>query len=367
VAIDPDRGLLAFGLTCAAGMCTTLGAAVVFNSRLAAYANKQFLAGSLGVSAGVMLYVSFIEIFFKSQSAFVDFGYEEGTAHALAAVCFFSGVAVGNLLDKFVHWLESIGETPATAPGSEGECSPGHDMERMFEGIEALNAAASSEDLHAEATEAKQQKDVESPPQALASPALPGAALSHGSRPHSDMTTTTVPLKEGDMSVVVADDSDVAEEARSKALVKMGMMTALAIGIHNFPEGLATFVGTLDDPTVGMGLAIAIGIHNIPEGLCVSIPIYYATKNRWQAFKWAFISGISEPIGAGLGWLVLANTMDDRAYGVIFGLVAGLMVNICIHELLPTAQKYDPTDKVMSKSVIGGMAIMALSLVCFVL
>ena len=75
-----------------------------------------------------------------------------------------------------------------------------------------------------------------SPPQALASPALPGAALSHGSRPHSDMTTITVPLKEGDMSVVVADDSDVAEQARSEALVKMGMMTALAIGIHNFPE-----------------------------------------------------------------------------------------------------------------------------------
>ena len=107
-------------------------------------------------------------------------------------------------------------------------------------------------------------------------------------------------------------------------------------------QGLATFVGTLDDPTVGMGLAIAIGIHNVPEGLCVSIPIYYATKNRWQAFKWAFISGISEPIGAALGWVALANCMSDSAYAVIFGLVSGMMVNICIHELLPTAVKYDP-------------------------
>jgi ZIP family zinc transporter len=143
------------------------------------------------------------------------------------------------------------------------------------------------------------------------------------------------------------------------------MMTALAIGLHNFPEGLATFVGTLDDPTVGMGLAIAIGIHNVPEGLCVSVPIYYATKNRWQAFKWAFISGISEPIGAGLGWLFLANNMSATTFATIFGIVSGMMVNICVHELLPTAAKYDPTDRVTSKCVIAGMFVMALSLVLF--
>jgi len=369
VQIDSETGGLAFGLTCMAGMCTTLGASVVFNERLAAYANKKFLAGSLGISAGVMLYVSFIEIFFKSQGAFVDYGYEEGTAHTLAALCFFGGIALGNLLDSFVHWLESERTAPASAQSSND-----HDMDGMFEGIKALKAAAHAEDV--DFFKDANPKDVEEPnsnalgrplqplsppPQAVASPALPGAALSHGSRPHANMTTTTVPLKEDGASGTVSDD----ESEQSKALVKMGMMTALAIGIHNFPEGLATFVGTLDDPAVGMGLAIAIGIHNIPEGLCVSIPIYYATKNRCQAFKWAFISGISEPIGAGLGWLVLANTMDDRAYGVVFGLVAGLMVNICIHELLPTAQKYDPEDKVMSKSVIAGMFIMALSLVCF--
>ena len=111
--------------------------------------------------------------------------------------------------------------------------------------------------------------------------------------------------------------------------------------------------------------AIAIAVHNVPEGLCVSVPIYYATRDRWEAFKWAFISGISEPIGAGLGWLVLYRTMDDNAYGVVFGLVAGMMINICISELLPTAFKYDPRDKIVTRCFVGGMAIMALSLVLF--
>ena len=131
-------------------------------------------------------------------------------------------------------------------------------------------------------------------------------------------------------------------------------------------QGLATFVGTLDDPTVGMGLAIAIGIHNVPEGLCVSIPIYYATKNRWQAFKWAFISGISEPIGALIGWLLLKDHFNELIYGIVFGMVAGMMVMIVMNELLPTAHRYDPTDKVVTKSLVASMAVMAASLCLFV-
>mmetsp|Transcript_8919 Transcript_8919/g.20850 ORF Transcript_8919/g.20850 Transcript_8919/m.20850 type:complete len:365 (+) Transcript_8919:61-1155(+) len=354
--IDPATGGLAFGLTCAAGMCTTIGAAVVFNEKLAAYANKRFLAASLGVSAGVMLYVSFIEIFFKSQGSFQDAGFLEGTAHALAALCFFSGIAVGNLLDYVVHWLE--GKDGAASEGAElfadaegttekGQCCKSHDTESMFDAIDGIKAKHQAVATNEEVAEAGgAPKD--------ASSAITVSAS--GSPNSSDLSG-----KEGALPMEVgAKDDD-----RQKALVKMGMMTALAIGLHNFPEGLATFVGTLDDPTVGMGLAVAIGIHNIPEGLCVSIPIYYATKNRWQAFKWAFISGISEPIGAALGWIFLANCMSDSAYAVIFGLVSGMMVNICIHELIPTAVKYDPEDKVTSKSVIAGMLVMALSLVLF--
>lgn len=157
---------------------------------------------------------------------------------------------------------------------------------------------------------------------------------------------------------------DIAHR-ESRKLVRMGINTALAIGIHNFPEGLATFVAALDDPAVGAVLAIAIGIHNIPEGLCVALPIYYATGNRWKAFMWACLSGVSEPIGALLGWIVLANTMSDDLYAILFGLVGGMMVIISAKELLPTAHRYDPEDTVVTYSMIAGMIIMAVSLVLF--
>merc|ERR1712238_69764 len=113
--------------------------------------------------------------------------------------------------------------------------------------------------------------------------------------------------------------------------------------------------------------AIAIGIHNIPEGLCVALPIYYATGNRMKAFSWALLSGASEPVAALLGWAVLAQSFSDTLYAVLFGLVGGMMVIISVRELLPTAHRYDPEDTVVTISFILGMFIMALSLVLFVI
>jgi ZIP family zinc transporter len=150
-----------------------------------------------------------------------------------------------------------------------------------------------------------------------------------------------------------------------RKLVRMGINTAVAIGLHNFPEGLATFVAALDEPKVGAVLAIAIGIHNIPEGLCVALPVYYATGNRFRAFAWALLSGASEPLAALLGWAVLANSFSDNLYAVLFGFVAGMMVIISTRELMPTAHRYDPQDTVVTFSFIAGMVIMALSLVLF--
>ena len=169
----------------------------------------------------------------------------------------------------------------------------------------------------------------------------------------------------GDVNGNAGTEGAAQAQVRDKKLVRMGMMTALAIGIHNFPEGLATFVATLADPAVGAALAVAIAIHNIPEGLCVAIPVYYATGNRWKAFGWAFVSGLSEPIGAGLGWLILKDVMSEMVYGILFGMVAGMMINISLQELIPTAVRYDPTDKVTTNSIIVGMAIMAASLALF--
>merc|ERR1719409_1491448 len=130
----------------------------------------------------------------------------------------------------------------------------------------------------------------------------------------------------------------------------MGMMTVLTSYMRNCPESLATFVATLDDPAVGASLAIAIAIHNIPEGLCVSIPIYFATGDRWKA----------------LGWALLKDHFDNLLYGIVFGMVAGMMIMICLNELIPTAHRYDPRDRVVTKSIVAGMAVVAASLCLFV-
>lgn len=148
------------------------------------------------------------------------------------------------------------------------------------------------------------------------------------------------------------------------ALKKMGILTGLAIFIHNFPEGLATFVGALADTRVGVGIAVAIAMHNIPEGICVAMPIYYATGSKWKGFLWAFLSGVSEPVGGLMGFLVLTGN-QDLAFAIVFGLVAGMMIYISIKELIPTALKYDPDDKVVTTSVIAGMVVMAGSLLLF--
>jgi len=158
---------------------------------------------------------------------------------------------------------------------------------------------------------------------------------------------------------------DKKKAAVDEELMRMSLNTALAIGLHNFPEGLATFVATLDDPKVGGVLAVAIAIHNIPEGLCVAMPIYYATGDKWKAFWWALLSGASEPFAGLLGWIILSQSFSDTLYGVLFGMVGGMMVVISVRELLPTAHKYDPEDTVVTYSFIIGMLIMAVSLVLF--
>ena len=145
----------------------------------------------------------------------------------------------------------------------------------------------------------------------------------------------------------------------------MGVTTALAIILHNFPEGLATFVAALQDPSVGAVLAIAIALHNLPEGVCIALPIYYATGNRWKAFGWGCLAGIAEPIAAVLGVLVLATVITDEVYAILFGLVSGMMVMISLRELIPAAHRYDPEDTCVTMCLLLGMAVMGLSLVLF--
>lgn len=155
-----------------------------------------------------------------------------------------------------------------------------------------------------------------------------------------------------------------AEVDNKKHLKRMGLMAALAITAHNVPEGMATFFATLDDPAVGMSLAVAIAVHNIPEGVSIAIPVYYATKSRWLAFGAVSVSALAEPLGAVIGFAVLAPYLSDAVYGWVFGVIAGAMVFLAMDELLPAAKRYSSGHETPYGLVLG-MAIMALSLVMF--
>lgn len=158
----------------------------------------------------------------------------------------------------------------------------------------------------------------------------------------------------GDLKPVKAGD-----DAR---LMRMGFFSALAIAIHNFPEGLATFMAGLSDPSLGISIAVAIAIHNIPEGVAVAAPIYYATKSRKKAFWLSLLSGLAEPVGAVIGYFLLRAWFNDITFGFVFASVAGIMVYISLDELLPTAEEYGE-HHIAIAGVIAGMMVMALSLV----
>jgi ZIP family zinc transporter len=261
--------LFALGLTLFAGLSTGIGSIMAFFSKKF---NPKFLAGSLGFSAGVMIYVSLIEIFVKAKVSLVNlYGGKQG--YWITVIAFFTGIGIIALIDKLVPSFENP-----------------HELKNIEE---------------------KQNDD-----------------------------------------------------KKNTRLMRMGLFSALAIGIHNFPEGLATFMGALQDPTLGVSIAVAIAIHNIPEGIAVSVPIYYATKNRKKAFTYSFLSGLAEPVGAVAGFFFLRRFFEDGAFGVIFASVAGIMVYISLDELLPTAEEYGEHHTAIF-GLISGMIIMASSLVLF--
>lgn len=269
--------LFAFGLTMFAGLATGIGSALAFFTRTT---NTRFLSAALGFSAGVMIYVSFVEIFVKARTELMaDHGEVTGTW--ITVISFFGGIALIALIDKLVPNYENPHEL--------------HSIEEMDQGLENL------------------------------------------------------PRNEA---------HDFAK------LKRMGVFTALAIGIHNFPEGLATFTAALTDPNLGIAIAVAIAIHNIPEGIAVSVPIYYATGSRKKAFKLSFLSGLSEPIGAIVGYLLLMPFLSPTIFGILFAGVAGIMVFISLDELLPAAEEYGE-HHISIYGMVAGMAVMALSLLLF--
>jgi ZIP family zinc transporter len=258
--------LYAFLLTLFAGLSTGIGGLIAFHRHAK---SKIFLTFALGFSAGVMIYVSFVEIIPKSIDSLAAI-FDEKTGYIYAVISFFVGMGFIALID----WLIPEKENPHEIP----------------------------------------------------------------------------------------DDLD--SEGSKKNLMRMGMFSALAIAIHNFPEGLATFVAAIDSISLGISIAIAIALHNIPEGIAVAVPIYQATGSKKKAFGCAFFSGLAEPVGAIIGYFLLRAIFSDLTFGLVFAFVAGIMIYISLDELLPTAEKYGK-HHISITGVILGMIVMAISLIIF--
>ncbi len=263
---DLSTVIFAFGLTIFAGLSTGIGSVLAFYTK---QTNKRFLSGALGFSAGVMIYVSMVEIFAKARES-LEIASGPKLGYIYTTIAFFAGIALIAIIDILVPNFEN---------------------------------------------------------------------------PHE-----------------VKEIADLNDPDQRKNLKRMGLFSALAIAIHNFPEGLATFIAALENPTLGISIAIAIAIHNIPEGIAVSVPIYYSTGSKRKAFIYSFASGLSEPVGAIIGFFLLRSFISEYLFGFVFASVAGIMVYISLDELLPTAEKFGE-HHIAIYGMICGMIVMAASLV----
>lgn len=159
----------------------------------------------------------------------------------------------------------------------------------------------------------------------------------------------------------IAEQHRTGVDARNSRMMKTGLFVALGIAIHNFPEGMATFIGALVDPSLGIAIAAAIALHNIPEGIAVAAPIYAATGSRKKAFFWSFLAGLAEPVGAGLAALILLPFLTDAVLSYVLAAVGGAMIFISLDELVPAARVFGE-DHLSIAGVIVGMIVMAASL-----
>lgn len=260
--------IAAIGLSIFAGLSTGIGGLILL---LFKKINTKILSVALGFSAGVMIYVSFIEILPEAKS-FLEKAYGASKGDWVAFFAFFAGIFLIGIIDKLV---------------------PEEDNPHEPQSVENLDVCGFGQN--------------------------------------------------------------------SQKLIKTGKMTALVISIHNFPEGLATFVSGMNELSLGIAIAVAVAIHNIPEGISVAIPIYCATGDKKKAFYMSLLSGLAEPVGAILAFLILSPFLNDVVFGIIYALIAGIMVFISFDELLPSAREYGEHHLAIF-GLICGMIVMGLGL-----
>lgn len=161
------------------------------------------------------------------------------------------------------------------------------------------------------------------------------------------------------------DDQEGVQDSNAalkRKLMRGGLFIGLALCLHNFPEGFLVFMTAYNDPSVGIAIAVALAIHNIPEGIAIAGPLYAATKQKFRSIAIATATGIAEPVGAVIGFLLLQNFLNDTLYGWVFGVVAGMMVFICVNEILPAAHRFETKQRQTTYGFIAGMAVLASSI-----
>ncbi|KAF4038089.1 ZIP Zinc transporter [Phytophthora infestans] len=327
----------AMGMSVLGGLATTLSVLVISVKRLNFLASPLALSVAFALSSGVMLFIGLADLFEEAVTFYRAHyttgnadpeAYEKGgsastgvcdntcngNAYLTAVAAFFGGVVIILLVEFLVH---SVFERKKTA----GEKANAVDVGEIEEGDKA----------------------------AFASPVPESPANGN----HSEL-----------QSPATAESSNLLEQnaGQKEEYRRAGVMTGIAVAIHNFPEGLALFVSSLSGLRSGIVLSIGIILHNFPEGVAVAAPVYYATGSKMEAFKWTALSGIAQPFGAAIGWAAVSGGMSFALEASLYGIVAGMLVCITVKELLPGAYRFDPSGKAFVVAFFGGLGIIALSI-----
>lgn len=125
------------------------------------------------------------------------------------------------------------------------------------------------------------------------------------------------------------------------SLYKIGILSMISLVLHNFPEGIAVFIGALSNTSIGIKLCIAIMLHNIPEGIAISVPLYYSGVEKKRVFVYTLLSGLSEPIGALLAYFILKNFINELFLSMVLVFVSGLMISLALNDILKEVKKYN--------------------------
>eukprot|EP01066_Platyproteum_vivax_P012962 Platyproteum_vivax@DN589_c0_g1_i3.p1 len=349
----PALGVL---MSLAAGLATTVGAVLILFIK---EFRMLWLSAGLAISGGVMMAVTYLEIWKKAVEQWQEAGWKLGPSMGFSLLLVIAGLIIAFAFDVLVGKCFKFTEPEIELDEIEKETG-------VIVIKQVSGQVIAEEEIYA-CLDHERLPDITSPNH------LPdtgvGAVEEKTDMPVDANLEITKSIGNQSDKETEASKNDYEELKRPMTkkerlpMCRLGMFNAIALAFHNFPEGIVTFVSTVADPRFGIIMAIAIGLHNMPEGLAVALPIYYSTGSKWQGIAWATLSGIAEPIGALLAWGALQSVFGPPVYASMFGICSGMMLYIVIMNLVPSALKYDPNNAVTGYCVCAGNLVMILSLV----